>query len=258
MIINLKKANNVENVGNKAKGLYDLIKLGLNVPNGFVIKAEANLEEIRKYIKKNCDKNKLYVVRSSSNFEDSTNHSFAGLFDTYIGIKKNELVENILNVMYMNNNQRLNDFCKKMNINKNKIKVCVIVQEILPSEISGICFTKHPNTNNSNQIYIEAILGLGEYIVSGEVNPDSYILNKKNLKIKSIKPATQHKMLILRNENVIDEPVFSYTQKMTDELLIELGKKVKIIEKFYNTEMDLEFGIFKNKLYLLQARPITT
>lgn len=258
MILDLKNASNVNIVGNKAKGLYDLINLGLNVPKGFVIKSGTSVKEIKSFIAKKCSDKSVYVVRSSSNFEDSNNYSFAGLFDTYVGVSKKKLFEKILDVMYMRNNNKLDDFCKKIGRDKSDIKVAIIVQKILPSEISGICFTKHPVSNNLNEVYIEAILGLGEYIVSGEVNPDSYVINKKLSKIKSIKTATQHKMLILKNKKVTEEPVFSYEQKMSDDLIKELINCVKIIVNYYKKEMDLEFGIYKNKLYLLQARPITT
>jgi len=258
MILDLKNANNEKIVGNKAKGLYELLKLGLNVPNGFVIKYGTSKSEIKSFINKKCLNKSIYVVRSSSNFEDSNNYSFAGLFDTYIGVSKENLFEKILDVMYMKNNNKLDDFCKKIGKKRDDIKVAVIVQKILPSEISGICFTKHPVSNNLNEIYIESILGLGEYIVSGEVNPDSYIVNKKLNKIKSIKPATQHKMLTIKNHKVVEEPVFSYEQKMSNELIIELSNSAKIIINYYKKEMDLEFGIYKNKLCLLQARPITT
>ena len=257
MITSLKYSNEPSIYGNKALGLHNLMKLKLLVPSGFVISSGTDKKEIECYVNKNCSDKKMYVVRSSSNAEDSDNHSFAGLFDTIVGVKKHKLMDAIEEVMHMKNNLRIKEFCKKIKKKVSEIKVAVIIQEIVPSEISGVCFTKNPVTNK-NEIYAEAILGQGEYLVSGEINPDSYNINKRSLKPTKIKIATQHKFLTIVDDHVEEQPVFDYRQKLSNSLLRTLVKGSLKVEKYYSKAMDIEFAVYKNKIYFLQARPITT
>ena len=84
---------------------------------------------------------------------------------------------------------------------------------------------------------------------------DVYVYNKKS---NNIKEATQHKMLTIVNDIVDDIPVFSYTQKLSKEMINELCLKSIKIEKYYEKPTDIEFAVYKNKIYFLQARPITT
>jgi pyruvate,water dikinase len=240
MITNLSNAKDATIYGNKAKGLYDLIKIGLKVPEGFAISFDSNSSEIKSFVKNKCSNKKLYVVRSSSSAEDSNNQSFAGLFDTFVG-----------------DNQRIKEFCKKINKPISSIKVGVVVQELISSDISGVCFTKEPVKNN-NVIYIESILGLGEYIVSGEVTPDRYKVSKKYLSLSWKKISAQHKMLLQENGAIIDKPILNYTQKMKKNLIINLAKGALKVENYYKKPMDIEFAIRNNNIYYLQARPITT
>jgi len=256
MIADLKEANDVILFGNKAKGLCDIIHAGLKVPYGFAIPSGTSTKEITNYVKKHCSDSKVYVVRSSSNAEDSDNNSFAGLFTTHVGVLRKDLMDKILDVMLMKNNERVKEFCKKVGRDVSTIKVAVVVQEIIYSEAAGVCFTKNPVTKK-NEMYIEAVLGQGEYLVSGEITPDSYNVTKKGL-VKKMKIATQHKMLTIIEGKSVEVPIFNYTKKVSNAALKKITSGALRLEKFYGKPMDIEFAIHKNNVYFLQARPITT
>ena len=144
MIVQIDKANDAKIYGNKAKGLYDLTQLGLPVPEGFAIPFSTRKNEIAAYVKRNCSAKKIYAVRSSSNAEDSENHSFAGLFDTFIGVGRKDLLKMVDSVKKMKGNKRILEFCKKMKKKVSEIQIAIIVQELISSEKSGVCFTKNP------------------------------------------------------------------------------------------------------------------
>lgn len=253
-MIPLNKAHDKEEVGNKAYSLYELAKIGMPVPDGFVIPHNAQKKDIVEYLRKHA-KNTLYAVRSSSNLEDASNHSFAGLFKTELCVSKKDLLKAILDVRNVNDLTRLHEFCNEAGI-KTAPKVSVLVQEMVPSETSGICFTRNPVSKNKQEIVIEAAKGLGEFVVGSEVTPDMYRVGK-NGKIREKKIATQHKQLTL-GKPMITERILNYSQKLSDELIHELAELALKIENHMGYFADIEWAVSKNKLYILQSRPITT
>jgi len=124
-------------------------------------------------------------------------------------------------------------------------------------------FTANPTTNNEDEIMIEASYGVGETIVSGSVNPDNYIVNKEDLTTKSIQ-IHKKDFMITRDDNTgtnkkieLDEEKAN-SQTLEKNRIKELAEYGIKIEKHYKKPMDIEWGIERNKLYILQARPITT
>lgn len=253
-MIPLNKAHDKEQVGNKAFALYELAKIGMPIPDGFVIPHNAQKKEIVDYVNKHA-KNMLYAVRSSSNLEDASNHSFAGLFKTELCISKQNLIKAILEVRNVSDLTRLHEFCNEAGIQTTP-KVSVLVQEMVPSETSGICFTFNPISKNKKEIMIEAAKGLGEFVVGSEVTPDMYLVGK-DLKMREKKISTQHKKLMLGNPMKV-ERILDYSQKLSDEHIRELAQYAVKIERHMKYFADIEWAVSKNKVYILQSRPITT
>jgi len=141
------------------------------------------------------------------------------------------------------------------------VAVAVVVQKMIQSEISGICFTVHPVIQDRNQMVVEAGYGLGEAIVGGKITPDTYIISKKDWVIIDTNISEQE-MMIIRQGNGIKEtrvPKFKQSkQKLSDKKIIELAKLCQKIEEHYKKPQDIEFAIERNKLYITQSRPITT
>ena len=146
---------------------------------------------------------------------------------------------------------------------------------MIQSEISGIAFTVHPVTEDYNQMIIEAGLGLGEAIVSGQVTPDSYIVSKNDLSIIDINVGNQSRKLVkilkpkkIKSKSVKDEADLANEwvelgtkgerQKITGKQIIALAKVFQKIEDHYNFPCDIEWAMAKGKIYITQSRPITT
>lgn len=217
-------------------------------------------DEIKKEIKDKFRalKAEYVAVRSSATSEDGMNSAWAGQLETYLNIDKENIIYNIKNCWKSLFSPRAIFYRLKRN-DESYISIAVVVQKMIQSDISGVAFSANPVTNNRDEIVIEAILGLGEALVSGSVNPDIYVIDKeKNTLInKEIKNQSK-KMCKTSIKNTWVDISEHYEQKLSDELILELSNIIRNIEKFYGFPVDVEWGIENNKIYILQCRPITT
>ena len=142
-----------------------------------------------------------------------------------------------------------------------EVSIAVVVQKMINSEKSGVMFTSHPVTGEK-QCIIEAAFGLGEAIVSGAVSPDTYIYDRIAKKIVDINVA-EKKIMITRDENgntvKVELPASKANERvLSDDEIKELVKFAELIENHYGNPQDVEWGIEKGKVYILQSRAITT
>ncbi len=227
-------------------------------------------DQIRKEILESYDKlnkeenngaNTYVAVRSSATAEDLPDASFAGQQDTYLNILgKESVIDAIRRCWASLFTARAVYYRKKQGFATEKVGLCAVVQKMVDSEISGIMFTADP-TGDLNTIVIEAGFGLGETIVSGSVTPDNYIVSKKDFNLLNKKMNHQDFMLIRENGKNVEIKLGdtkAKIQKLSDEKIIELARIGNNIETHYKKPMDIEWAVEKNKIYIVQARPITT
>jgi phosphoenolpyruvate synthase/pyruvate phosphate dikinase len=259
----LSNASDISLVGGKAKSLGDLLRAGFTTQGGFVITTAAFKgmdNELEREILEAFDKLKVdYVaIRSSATSEDGKKDAWAGQLDTFLNINRGELIETIQKSWAAINSERAKSYAKAKNIKAGKM--AVIVQPMLQSDIAGIAFSAHPVTQNKNQTVIEAGLGLGEAIVSGEVTPDTFIVDKKSGRILEKHISNQAKKLIQGKSGKSEwqDVLEGNKQKLSDEKTNELTQTVAELEKFYGFPVDVEWLIKDNTLFIMQSRPITT
>jgi phosphoenolpyruvate synthase/pyruvate phosphate dikinase len=263
LILPLEQANDVLLVGGKAKSLGDLLKAGFTTQGGFVITTAAFNsidKELEREITEAFDKLKVdYVaIRSSATSEDGKKDAWAGQLDTFLNINRSELIETIQKSWDAINSERAKSYAKAKNIKAGKM--AVIIQPMLQSDIAGIAFSAHPVTQNKNQFVIEAGLGLGEAIVSGEVTPDTFIVDKKSGKIIEKFISNQTKKLVQGKSGKSEwqEVTGGNKQKISDKKINELTEMAVELEKFYGFPVDVEWLIKGDALFIMQSRPITT
>ena len=261
MIINPKMTN--ENIGGKGYHLSLLNKI-CSVPEFFVISFD-NFNEINEcsvqsrileyYDKMNFN---LVSVRSSATLEDGSDSSFAGMFESKLNVNKEILIESVKEVVLSATSDRVKEYCKRNNLNYTNLKMRVVIQKMVDSRISGVCFTR--TADNLNSILVEACLGLGEALVSGTITPDAFQISRHNFKVEKEVIGYQKKMLTLNEKEYIKVPFNERNlRKITDDELKELIKISLQIEEYLNYDaVDIEWAFENNKLYILQARPITT
>ncbi|MCA9355657.1 PEP/pyruvate-binding domain-containing protein [Candidatus Kaiserbacteria bacterium] len=205
---------------------------------------------------------KYVAVRSSATAEDSSSAAWAGQLDTYLNTTEKNLVTNVQKCWASLFTPRAIFYRFEKNLHIQHISVAVVVQKMIQSEKSGIAFSVHPVTTDKNQLIIEAVLGLGEAIVSGEVTPDSYVLSKIPRHIIDINVVPQNKGLFKGRNNRNEWKKLSKQsgekQVLSDDEIFELSELILTIEKHYSVPQDIEWAFEKKRFYIVQSRPITT
>jgi pyruvate,water dikinase len=214
-------------------------------------------QEILKFFKE-LD-SKFVAVRSSATSEDSADAAWAGQLDTFLNTTEEHLLENVKKCWASLFTSRAIFYRYEKNLHNTNISVAVVVQKMIESEISGIAFSVHPVTQDHNQMIIEAGFGLGEAIVSGQITPDSYVVEKEPMLIIDINVSDQKRGIFKKlPEGNEWKEINGEKQKLTKEQILELAKVIIKIEKHYKLPQDIEWAVEKNKFYITQSRPITT
>lgn len=202
----------------------------------------------------------LVAVRSSATAEDLPTASFAGQQATFLNIRgEDELLESIKKCWASLYEPRAIFYRAKHGFVK--ASIAVIVQKMIDSEKSGVMFTVDPTTGE-NEVLIEAVWGLGESIVGGEVSPDSYTVNK-DLEIIDVQISNKTKMRMRdysydTTVEVAVPQVKINQQVLTKEEILELVKYGLRLEQHFSVPQDIEFAIWQGKITILQTRAITT
>lgn len=293
------KVPKVSEVGGKASSLIEMTKAGFNVPEGIALsvsffspwltkmkcssmwlsllkeptadKCHSLKETAAKltFTKKQQNainkamanmKGPLYAVRSSSPDEDLEDTSFAGMYDTILGMKPEAVEASVAKVFSSLFDYRVIEYKNRNKMNLEHANIAIIIQRQIPSDISGIGFSINPENNCYDEAMINASFGLGETIVSGMVTPDTYIVEKVKHLILDKKISTKSMGLWL-NENggtVERYNRLDTEQALSDQQVMEVTGLIAKCESHYGLPMDIEWAYEGNTLYLLQARPITT
>ena len=246
--VKVKDINSIEKVSGEIRSLI----LNAKFPKDI---AKEILAEFTKL------KAKHVAVRSSATAEDSSTASWAGELESYLNTSKGNLLENVKKCWASLFTPHAIFYRFEKKLHKQKVSVAVVVQKMIQSEISGICFTVHPVTEDYDQMVIEAGFGLGEAIVGGKITPDTYVIHKikKNILDSNI---SKQEMMVVRDGSGVKETIVPKAkqekQKLADKRILELAKICQNIERHYKKPQDIEWAFEKNKFYIVQSRPITT
>ncbi len=203
------------------------------------------------------------AVRSSATFEDMPSASFAGQMATFLNVKGEWNILKAVQACWASLfTARAIYYRQKNKFSHEKVLISAIVQKMVNSEKSGIMFTVNPATNHGDEIVIEAIYGLGEMIVGGEVSPDLYLVDKKTKDIKKIEVRKQETGLF-RNEMGDNEKqqipkAEQEKQKLNEKEIKELARLGKKLEEHYQKPQDIEWAIQRGEIFIVQTRAVTT
>ncbi|WP_324823901.1 PEP/pyruvate-binding domain-containing protein [Sinanaerobacter sp. ZZT-01] len=286
-------------VGGKAKALIETTNAGFPVPGGLALtisfftpwtdkmkETEEWKSLISEVTKEKCDALKalaenltfsveqkmllsaemkninsdFFAVRSSSPEEDLQGISFAGMYETFLGVTTATIERYVAKAFASMFDFRVMEYKDQHGIPVANTRIAIIIQKQLYSSISGIGFSVNPHNNSYDEVMINASFGLGEYIVSGKVSPDSYIVNTAQNRIPYKKINEKKVAIYLNKDGGIKESICEAAkeQALTDEQILELAKMIKKCEGYYGSPIDTEWAYENGKLYLLQSRPITT
>ncbi|MBQ2831893.1 phosphoenolpyruvate synthase [Methanobrevibacter sp.] len=202
------------------------------------------------------------AIRSSATAEDLPEASFAGQQDTFLHVSGNdEVIEYIRKCWASLFEARAIFYREENNFEHSKVYIAVVVQKMANADKAGVMFTVNPSTGEEIAL-IEGSWGLGEAVVSGDVTPDNYQVDKKDNEIINV-TISDKKVMYTNDENgtsiKVDVPEDKRNERvLSDEELIELTEMGKRVQAHYGEPMDTEWAFEKGDLFLLQARPITT
>jgi pyruvate, water dikinase len=253
--------------GGKGASLASMTQNGLPVPPGFVVTSEAfaravegekllgcilaqdldgaravvaRTEPPRDLIKaayERLPQDVSVAVRSSACAEDGAEASYAGQQETYLFVETlDEVVDKVVECWLSFFSERAL-FYRQHKGDLNDIQMAVVVQQMVDAEKAGVMFTVDPVNHRKDRLVVEAARGVGEHVVSGEVTPDYYTLDRKGT---------------LKKARVIDEQVLTASE------LAELVKMGIHLADLNGCPQDIEWAYDSTGLYMLQSRPVTT
>lgn len=204
------------------------------------------------------------AVRSSATAEDLPEMSFAGQQDTFLNILgEDALLEAVVSCWSSLWTARAIGYRARNNISQDGLALAVVVQRMVHSQASGVLLTANPISGLRSQIVIDATLGLGEALVSGQVEPDQYIVNTPGQA-----PAIRSKTLGAKELAIHSQPgggtttvqvQASQQQALSDAAILELASLgLRVQAEYQGVPQDIEWAWADEKLYLLQSRPITS
>lgn len=262
----------VYEIGGKASNLFKLKDLGLPVPNWAVIpnsmqilNPDQSKEEVLNDIIKELssvfdpdDNSANYAVRSSAVDEDSGNESFAGQFETELHISFTNLKVAIQKVWDSASSQRVQQYRKDRNLPEDQ-GIAVIVQTMISSDVSGVAFGIDPVSGDPQTKIISSVYGLGEGLVSGELDADTFtvrsgeIIPQLTTKLHYLSYDPVEKIIKKFDVRVEDQD----RPTLNSEQIKELTDLLDHLENKLGGPQDVEFCYSNSKLYVLQTRPVT-
>jgi phosphohistidine swiveling domain-containing protein len=248
------------NSKNKSEQIRNLIEKK-EIPNELI---DEILKEIKSSLQLQPDI--LVAVRSSGTDEDSDENSFAGQLDTFLFQKVDyQIINSILKCMSSAFSERALSYRISKNISMEKIRTAVVIQEMAFGETSGVAFTANPISGDPEQMLISAVFGIGEGIVSGELDADNWVI-KSNGEIISETIVTKSEKITFNKKvghGTINEDVdlkIQNSKSLSDTQLKELQSICLKIEQdiYHGQPQDIEWTLKNNQFIILQSRPITS
>lgn len=272
----------VSSIGGKGFNLFRLKETGVNVPPFVVIPQEmmwavigveaGDDEQVARAIRE-CEVpdellmeivstfsgNGFLAVRSSSVDEDGAQFSFAGQFDSYLFVKKKDLAIYIRKVWLSAFSERVVSYRKSNGLPSGK-GIAVVIQRMVNAEKAGVVFSVNPTNGRKTECLIGAVFGLGEGLVSGELDADNFVVSGTDVH-QTLADKTHR--FVIKDEiqggtALVDLPnELKNAAVLNSEEALRIAAVAKQLENAFGCPQDVEWCIENNELYIVQARPIT-
>jgi pyruvate,water dikinase len=277
----------VARAGGKGASLARMTELGLPVPPGFVVPAEClaeivDAEALRAALPDHDKAQELIAavqppaeiaeayaalgadppvaVRSSACAEDSDTASYAGQQETYLHVRGAGAVLDRVRDCWASFFSERAIFYRRRKGSLDDLGMAVVVQRMVRADVAGVLFTCDPVRGRRDRMVVEAVLGLGEAAVSGQITPDHYIL-KRDGTVRKAQVARQPFAVVPVEGGGVEERELGDEggeQKLGEEQLRELARLGDDLEQRLGGPQDIEWALEGGELYVLQARPVTT
>jgi pyruvate,water dikinase len=203
--------------------------------------------------------NVLLAVRSSSPEEDLASASFAGGYETRLGVRSADLEGAVRHCFASGLDERVQVYKRQHGFDILSPRIAVVIQQQIDSEVAGVGFSINPLTNDYDEAIIDANWGLGESVVAGLASPDHFVVNKVSRQVEDIKLGGKQVSIWLGGRGTVERERYRSADLTLNEN--QLGEIIDVlcrIEQLFGQPMDIEWAYANSQLYVLQARPITT
>jgi len=200
------------------------------------------------------------VIRSSAPEEDSAGLSFAGLHDSFVNVRKTkDILASIKKVWASLWSDRALLYRRELALSVERSSMAVIVQRLVAGDVSGICFTRDPF--NNEQMIIEAVYGLNQGLVDGDIEPDRWFISQPdNRVVKHARPQKRAHRMLAKDESVKMEALpdsLASSPPISDHDIPALSNRMTAIHALWGAPLDIEWTMAEGKLIILQSRPVT-
>ncbi len=201
-----------------------------------------------------------YAVRSSSPDEDLGQDSFAGLYQTLLGVRVTDLEQALRSCAASALDPRVLHYKLARGLDPFSPSIALVIQQQIDSSVAGVGFSLNPLTNDFDEVVIEACFGLGEALVGGRIEPDRCVINKLTgqiidqhigSKLESVHLDPEGGTRTLTHASATD-------LALSNHQVAEVSAQLIAIEQAYGHPVDVEWAFSDDQLFILQARPITT
>ena len=202
------------------------------------------------------------AVRSSATAEDSKETSFAGMNATFTNVTGEDGLEDAIRDCWASLfGDRVMSYRASRGL-ADEPALAVVVQRMVDSQRSGVMFTADPSTADPGRLVIEAAFGLGEVVVGGAVEPDTYVVDKDGPRLSSVRVGRQEFAIVRgadgRDARVDLGPERATARVLTDDEVLDLARTGVAIHAHYGEPQDIEWAVSDEGWFILQSRPITT
>lgn len=226
-------------------------------------------EAIKQYYSAMSGFSDSYVaIRSSLPQTESQNPYYTGQYETFLNVQgKKNVVEKVKETWASLYCPQSIFYALSSGLDPLDLSMAVIVQKMIQSEVSGIMFTSNPIDNDASKISIEAVLGLGEALIQGQLTPDTYLVEKEDYKIIDKHIIPQDWMLVRRgrakkgedaNAKVNVSTIWKTKQKLENKYIEQLAKIGNKVESKQGTSQEIEWAYEGGRLWIVQTKPMTS
>jgi rifampicin phosphotransferase len=227
-----------DRIGSKAANLAELIAAGFPIPPGFVIPAEAFADwpQVRAALPAAARAlgDGPLAVRSSAAAEDLAGASYAGLYESFLDIDRDQLPDAVRRCWASATSQRVTSYQQHHQQPRDRPVMAVLVQRMVHPDAAGVAFTANPVTGDRDEVVVTAVRGLGERLVAGQATGEQWVVRHGQT---------------------------SYTrgteQAINADQALAVATLARRVEQHFGVPQDLEWAIAGAALWLLQARPMT-
>jgi phosphoenolpyruvate synthase/pyruvate phosphate dikinase len=228
---------------------------GFPVPEGVILTGS---EETEKELKAHMPAGRL-AVRSSGFSEDSQSASFAGLYETVLGVEGLEETTAAVERCFASFSNQQSEIYRATR-GAGPSGGAIIVQRLIAAEAAGVAFAIDPVSGATDRVMIESNFGLGESVVGGHVTPDGFVVRKDSNEIIERRIANKKLRAVLDTNGTRLEhipPELSREPSLDDDAVREIARLAMRVEQHYGCPVDIEWAWQGNRVHLLQARPVT-